>query len=580
MTESVTQQPPAADPQFAIPPGYWQREASHNPRPLTPLGYSLFFAATNQAFPKVFADFGLLLETLEFRNIGGYVYTSARPFGVPAGGGGGRMPPRPLLWLALRLHPAFRRRIATCKKALRDRLDRTLIERWYGEWRPRLVADVARLRAIDLASLSDAQLAAHFDELRRWFDGACDVHFYLSGANGFPIARLVFFCRDRLGYDDMRTLSLMSGLSGASSAPAIALAQLADRLRADGVLLPALLAAQAADVPAIIGRHGGDAAAAFGAYLDEYGYRALRYEVVERTLGEEPQIVGQLLQDQLRRPVDVQAEQEALKRGREEAKAAVLAALPGEALRGRFLDLLAEAERAYPVREDNEFYAVSVPFAICRFAALEAGRRLVASGAIALPGDVFFLTWDEVAATLRAPSADLAATIAERRAAFAAAEAFEPPASYGEEPPPPPLDLLPPAAREAMEIMLYIQDSVFEAEMSGARAGSGVTEIRGRAAAKGTCTGTARIVMGEHEFDKLQPGDVLVCPVTSPVWSVLFGKVSALVTDTGGILSHPAIIAREHGIPAVVATGNATQLIRDGQQVLVDGDAGIVRILT
>jgi pyruvate,water dikinase len=580
MTESVTQQPPAAGPQFAIPPGYWQREASHNPRPLTPLGYSLFNEGANQAFPKVFADFGLLLETLEFRNIGGYVYTSARPFGAPVGDGGGRMPPRPLLWLALRLHPAFRRRIAACKKALRGRLDRTLIERWYSEWRPGLVADMARLRAIDLASLSDAQLAAHFEELRRWFDGACDVHFYLSGANGFPLARLAFFCRDRLGYDDMRTLSLMSGLSGASSAPAIALAQLADRLRADDVLRPALLDAKPADVPAIIGRHGGDAAAAFRSYLDEYGYRALRYEVVERTLGEEPQIVGQLLQDQLRRPVDVRAEQERLRQGRDEAKAAVLAALPGEALRARFLDLLADAERAYPVREDNEFYTVSVPLAICRFAAIEAARRLVASGAIALPDDVFFLTWEEVGVALRAPSEAFAGLVAERRAAFAAAEAFAPPATYGVEPPPPPMGVLPPVAREAMEVMLYIQDNVFEAEMSGARAGSGETEIRGRAAAKGTRTGTARIVMGEHEFDKLQPGDVLVCPITSPVWSVLFAKVSALVTDTGGILSHPAIIAREYGIPAVVATGNATQLIRDGQQVLVDGDAGIVRILT
>ena len=86
--------------------------------------------------------------------------------------------------------------------------------------------------------------------------------------------------------------------------------------------------------------------------------------------------------------------------------------------------------------------------------------------------------------------------------------------------------------------------------------------------------------MGEHEFDKLQADDVLVCPITSPVWSILFTKVSALVTDTGGVLSHPAIIAREYGIPAVVATGNATQVIRDGQRVEVDGDAGIVRILT
>jgi len=580
MTEPATHESPVAAHLPAIPAGYWQREASHNPRPLTPLGSSLFTRGVNRAFPKVFADFGLLLETMEFREIGGYVYTSAKPFGVGAGDGGGRTPPKPLLWLALRLHPAFRRRIATCKKALRGRLDHTLIERWYGEWRPRLIADMARLRAIDLASLSDAQLAAHFEKLRGWFEDACDVHFCLSGANGFPLARLVFFCRKHLGYDDLRTLSLMSGLSGASSAPTIALARLADSLRADDVLRAALLAAAPASVPAIIDGHGGAAASAFRSYLDEYGYRALRYEVVERTLGEEPQIVGQLLQEQLRRPVDVQAEQELLKRGRDEAKAAALAALTSEALRAQFLDLLADAERAYPVREDNEFYTVSVPFAICRFAALEAARRLVASDSIAVPDDVFFLTWDEVIAALGAPSEAFAELVAERRVAFAAAEAFDPPASYGVEPPPPPMGLLPPAAREAMEVMIYIRDNVFEAEMSGARAGGSVTELRGRAAAKGTFTGTARVVMGEHEFDKLQPGDVLVCPITSPVWSILFASVSALVTDTGGILSHPAIIAREYGIPAVVATGNATQLIRDGQQVLVDGDAGIVRILT
>jgi phosphohistidine swiveling domain-containing protein len=66
--------------------------------------------------------------------------------------------------------------------------------------------------------------------------------------------------------------------------------------------------------------------------------------------------------------------------------------------------------------------------------------------------------------------------------------------------------------------------------------------------------------------------------VTSPVWSVLFSRIGALVTDSGGILSHPAIIAREFGIPAVVATGNATSLLRDGQRVTVDGDAGVVEI--
>jgi pyruvate,water dikinase len=84
--------------------------------------------------------------------------------------------------------------------------------------------------------------------------------------------------------------------------------------------------------------------------------------------------------------------------------------------------------------------------------------------------------------------------------------------------------------------------------------------------------------MDESEFGKLRPGDVLVCPVTSPVWSVLFPSVGALVTDTGGLLSHPAIIAREYAVPAVVATGNATALLGDDQVVTVDGGAGRIEV--
>jgi rifampicin phosphotransferase len=59
---------------------------------------------------------------------------------------------------------------------------------------------------------------------------------------------------------------------------------------------------------------------------------------------------------------------------------------------------------------------------------------------------------------------------------------------------------------------------------------------------------------------------------------VLFPAIGALVTDSGGILSHSAIIAREYGIPAVVATGSATDLLQDGQIVTVDGTAGVVRL--
>jgi pyruvate,water dikinase len=84
------------------------------------------------------------------------------------------------------------------------------------------------------------------------------------------------------------------------------------------------------------------------------------------------------------------------------------------------------------------------------------------------------------------------------------------------------------------------------------------------------------VVLSEADFGKIQPGDVLVCPATSPVWSVVFPQLGALVTDSGGLLSHPAIIAREYGIPAVVATGHVTSLVSDGDQLAVDGAAGVV----
>jgi pyruvate,water dikinase len=82
--------------------------------------------------------------------------------------------------------------------------------------------------------------------------------------------------------------------------------------------------------------------------------------------------------------------------------------------------------------------------------------------------------------------------------------------------------------------------------------------------------------MDEADFGKLEPGDVLVCPITSPVWSVLFPSVGAVVTDTGGILAHSAIIAREYGIPAVVNVPRAMSLIQDGQTIEVDGSKGLV----
>lgn len=154
------------------------------------------------------------------------------------------------------------------------------------------------------------------------------------------------------------------------------------------------------------------------------------------------------------------------------------------------------------------------------------------------------------------------------------------PVSYGKAPPPPPsFDAFPPEARHLMQVVFVHMENMFATQYSQQGETTEGTDLHGLAASPGQYTGPVRIIMSESEFDKLQAGDVLVCPTTQPPWSVLFPSVGALVTDSGGILSHPAIIAREYAIPVVVAADNATTLLEDGQVVMVNGDSGIIEVV-
>jgi pyruvate,water dikinase len=103
--------------------------------------------------------------------------------------------------------------------------------------------------------------------------------------------------------------------------------------------------------------------------------------------------------------------------------------------------------------------------------------------------------------------------------------------------------------------------------------------LKGFGASTGKVTAKARVLLGPEDFSKMEQGDVLVAVTTTPAWTPLFTMASAVVTDIGGPLSHSSIVAREYGIPAVLATGNATRRIADGQTITVDGGAGIVEIL-
>lgn len=100
--------------------------------------------------------------------------------------------------------------------------------------------------------------------------------------------------------------------------------------------------------------------------------------------------------------------------------------------------------------------------------------------------------------------------------------------------------------------------------------------LKGIGASPGSIKGKVKVLIGPEDARKMEEGDILVAPETNPEYTLAILKASAIVTDHGGILSHPAIVAREMGIPGVVGTGEATQILRDGMEVIVDGDKGYV----
>lgn len=555
------------------PAGFWEREESHYPDPLWPATRSTFVPAVNRAFRLMFGEFSLLIEALEQREIGGWIYQRA----VPLGGKDMPTPPAWLVPLLIRAVPQLRNRIRGSVQAVREDKSGRFIDLWTSDWRPALTAERGRLAAVALPALDDAELTRHLEDSRQFLETCLERHMLLNGSIQLILADYAFACRDLLGWDEAKMMLMFSGLSETSSAPARSLAQLAGVVREN----PELKRDVAAGVPFARLRDSHPAfVKRFEEHVTEFGCRALRHELAFPTVAESPELLLRLLRDQVQSNYDPDVGVGRLQEQRQAQlmEARNLLANRPEAERTRFENARRRAEKAYPVREEHGFFDRDAPTALLRYALLEVGRRLVERGQLNAGDDVFYLEFDEAIPALsqRTPTFDL---VERRKAERNWVLANPGPASYGRTPPPPPsMASFPKEARQAAEGVFWSLEQTFATQLSG-QVQQDARSIKGIAASSGQYTGTVRVIKDETEFHRLQPGDVMVCPITSPVWSVLFPSVGALVTDSGGILSHSAIIAREYRIPAVVATGNATELLVDGQTVTVDGGTGEVRAL-
>lgn len=144
--------------------------------------------------------------------------------------------------------------------------------------------------------------------------------------------------------------------------------------------------------------------------------------------------------------------------------------------------------------------------------------------------------------------------------------------------PVPALGAPPEVITEPFTVMLWgiTSDSV-TSWLGGGDAKEG--ELRGMAASPGLVEGPARVIFSPDQISEIQQGEILVAPLTAPSWAPIFGKILATVTDTGGMMSHAAIVCREYGLPAVTGTGFATSNIQTGQRIRVDGNNGTVTII-
>jgi pyruvate,water dikinase len=546
----MTQAETATELRFDPPgPGSWKLDAVHFPRPVT-----RYWVETHpEPFRRGFGDFtrfyGMLIDSLDTAYPQGFSYTMMRPVSpeeVPS-------------------------RIARAEEVFRNRLWREQLREWDDVVRPASIAAHREVQSVDPDALESDELAAYLTRCHEHHAAMIAQHMRFTAAAMIPTGDFLAHVGAWTGLPSSDLLGLLRGAAPVSAGASGELDRLVSAIAADDQAR-GLLEESDTDAALTLERLRGlegDTGAAVNGYLDLVGWRLLDGFDISGPCALE-------LPDVLLRAIRIAvAGRDAGTSNVEELIAGVREKVPAEH-RDEFDELLGEARLTYRVRDERGVFSDIWASGLMRRAVLAAGRRLAAAGRISDPEHLIDASVPEMRALLAGaeePTAEELAMRAEYRATHTAKDA---PPFLGDPPSPPPDPSgLPPAAARVMGAMGIAMGEMF---------GSSEEEheehvLRGLAASRGVYEGPARRVAGPGEFDRITQGDVLVTESTSEAFNILLPLLGAIVTDSGGLLSHSAIVAREYGIPGVVGTREATDRIADGTRVRVDGDAGEVTVL-
>jgi pyruvate,water dikinase len=430
----------------------------------------------------------------------------------------------------------------------------------YREWARGFLRQMERFDALDLRGLSDEQLVGEF----RAMEKAYLKHYRLIrygmvthsiGTNLILKRWLADWLGDRSG---ALYAKLISGLEDNKTIKTnIALAKLAGSARGDGRVLGALKTLSSREFLARLATDPdlGSFASEFSAFIDEYGHRSHTREIFFPRWKDDPALVVDVVKSLSDSgSLDLEELERRKRAERLATEKDVLAKVSrmkwGFARRMALGTVMRYAQTYLTFRENQRFY-LDHQILRQRRLFLEFGRRFAASGVLKDQTDVFFLSKEEVFGIAGGADADeVGGHVAQRRKEF---ETYR--------------DVLPPKFLRGDH---EFDDTIAVQE--------GAVRITGTSASPGIVTGTVRVVSSIEQVSELREGEILVTSNTDPGWTAVFSKLGGLVTETGGILSHGAVVSREYGIPAVTAVMGATRIFRTGQRVTLDGNEGTILV--
>jgi len=440
-------------------------------------------------------------------------------------------------------------------------------ELWEQEWLPAILPGLDRARAIDYPSLSNEALVQTLDEMLKDHRERWTVHGYINFVTISASWFADFYTETFDPEDPTQPYLLLQGFPTRSLDAGRGLWRLSRSIKNSPALKRVFEEREPSELVAHLERsdEGRDFLREFRAYLAEFGWRSDAFELADPTWRENPTIPLNTLQGYIslddgadpavRFRAAVQTRERLLGQAREQ-----LAGSPDQL--GRFNELYGMARHYVPLTEDHNFYIDQVGDSVLRLPILEIGRRLVQQGVLTDEHDIFLLHLADIRHGLSGTNQQ--ALVAQRHMEMADWSRVVPPLTIGE-PPPPSED---PFEEAVLRKMLGVPPEPSRDP----------DVITGTGASPGTVQGRAKVMHNLSEASTVQPGDILVCEMTMPAWTPLFSTVSAVVSDTGGVLSHCAIVSREYHLPCVVGTVVGTTVIKDGMLLTVDGARGIVRI--